>query len=60
MGFEGAKRLECAELAPAVGPRAAAKSGSKLRALQTLRAMGMFVLTNVTVPMPAGTQWTAR
>ncbi len=35
-----AKRLECAELAPAFAPAATAESGSKLRALQTLRDFG--------------------
>ena len=34
-----AKRLECAELAPAVGRAIPFESGSKLRALQTLRAV---------------------
>jgi len=34
-----AKRLECAELAPAIEPRLASDSASKLDALQTLRAI---------------------
>jgi hypothetical protein len=34
-----AKRLECAELAPAFGCAAPSKSASKLAALQTLRAV---------------------
>ena len=53
MASEGAKRLDCAELAPAFGSSAAAKNASKLHALQTLRAMGMVVFGNVTVLMPA-------
>src|ERR1035438_9522289 len=36
-----AKRLECAELAPAFRPPAINDSASKLDALQTLRATGM-------------------
>src|SRR5260370_42567034 len=36
---KGAKRMECAELAPAFEPAYPSDSGSKLRALQTLRAV---------------------
>jgi len=36
----GAKRLECAELAPAFGGAGSIESASKLVALQTLRAAG--------------------
>ncbi len=34
-----AKRLECVQLAGALGPPSVLESGSKLRALQTLRAI---------------------
>jgi hypothetical protein len=34
------KRLECAQLAAALGPRRTFDSGSKLHALQTLRDIG--------------------
>ena len=39
------------ELAPAFGALAVAERGSKLRALQTLRAMGMVSLANVAIPL---------
>ena len=47
--FLGAKRLECAELAPAFRVPTLNDSASKLDALQTLRATGMPVLSNLTV-----------
>jgi hypothetical protein len=42
-----AKRLECAQLAAALDNAGPSKSGSKLRALQTLRAVGMSLVAYV-------------
>src|ERR1017187_1514642 len=53
--FLGAKRLECAELAPAFRAPTLNDSASKLDALQTLRATGMPVLSNVTIFTAANT-----
>ena len=53
--FLGAKRLECAELAPAFRVPPLNDSASKLDALQTLRATGMPVLSNVTIFTAANT-----
>src|ERR1035437_1523185 len=50
-----AKRLECAELAPAFGCRCVCESGSKFRALQTLRDFG----SRRSSPQPA-LSWATR
>jgi hypothetical protein len=47
--FSGAKRLECAELAPAFGAAMFDDSASKLAALQTLRVTSMPLFPNVSV-----------
>ena|ERR1019366_5564126 len=54
--FLDAKRLECAELAPAFGRGTVAESASKLDALQTLRDLGMPSFLYVSVLMAAHTQ----
>ena len=47
--FVGAKRLECVELAPAVGAPTLNDSASKLDALQTLRVTAMPIFAYVSV-----------
>ena len=54
--FRGAKRLECAELAPAFGAASVNDSASKLDALQTLRVTAMPVFPYVSVFRAAHTK----
>jgi hypothetical protein len=54
--FLGAKRLECVELAPALGAPTLSKSASKLDALQTLRVTRMPLFSYVSVFKAAHTQ----
>jgi len=56
--FLDAKRLECAELAPAFGRAAVFESASKLDALQTLRDTGMPFFLYVSVLMAAPSEET--
>jgi hypothetical protein len=52
-GFPGmnfrAKRLECVQLAGAIGKAGHPKSGSKLRALQTLRAVRLQLCWSISI-----------
>jgi hypothetical protein len=52
MVWSFAKRMECAELAPALEPAWTTESGSKLRALHTLREIGLRQASRVAKYLP--------